>query len=520
MEAFCACDGMRGYGNHPQMVMLTARGSAKRVFLCCSIGLLVGGSGCTRLVEDVSAEDTASKTEEASTQTTTVEGSTDLGSATDSSQAKEAEKGESPQTEENQTGTQQATSTGVSTGVQTSASSSSSQSTTSTSDPSVCNEGDERACSELPDGTKVEFPGGEPQGSCVRGVAKCEKGQWGACVGTVGPKEKDTCEAGNDANCNGKPTDHCACQAGDKAPCGEDEGACEKGEMTCGADGTWGECLGSKGPTAELCDGRGIDEDCNGKADIADPKCDCIDQTARACRLAGLGDCAQGGQRCVGGAWSWCEVRFRKSVESCGRQSDGKEAQFGTASGDEDCDGRVDESDFTNPRPQGCRIAFEDKDRDGFGAMGPSIAEDMKQATHGCLCEAAPLPQYWRWDTGNRANTDCGDCIADGREVNPLSRHTDTQPSSCLVRLKYSLPFDYNCSGVEEPKFTEQFRCEVRAGGGGCESFGKWWTGDKYPACGESGAVYTPQDCIYDEGPNTCRVTMMGATLRETQECG
>jgi len=48
-------------------------------------------------------------------------------------------------------------------------------------------------------------------------------------------------------------------------------GACKAGAQACsraGEFGTWGECAGAAGPSAEVC-GDGVDNDCNGTADDA-----------------------------------------------------------------------------------------------------------------------------------------------------------------------------------------------------------------------------------------------------------
>jgi MYXO-CTERM domain-containing protein len=53
---------------------------------------------------------------------------------------------------------------------------------------------------------------------------------------------------------------------------GNSTGACNPGTRTCSADGTWGSCAGVVTPVAENC-GNGIDDDCDGLVDCADPDC-------------------------------------------------------------------------------------------------------------------------------------------------------------------------------------------------------------------------------------------------------
>ena len=53
---------------------------------------------------------------------------------------------------------------------------------------------------------------------------------------------------------------------------GNSTGACNPGIRTCSAAGTWGTCTGVVAPVAEIC-GDGIDNDCDGLVDCADPDC-------------------------------------------------------------------------------------------------------------------------------------------------------------------------------------------------------------------------------------------------------
>lgn len=78
---------------------------------------------------------------------------------------------------------------------------------------------------------------------------------------------------GEDDDCNGIVDDGCSCVPGEVKKCflgppgKRNVGACTDGTMTCfgGEFGSWGDCVGSIGPSAETCDG--LDNDCNGCAD-------------------------------------------------------------------------------------------------------------------------------------------------------------------------------------------------------------------------------------------------------------
>jgi hypothetical protein len=78
---------------------------------------------------------------------------------------------------------------------------------------------------------------------------------------------------GLDDNCDGHVDENCPCTPGNVEKCfagppgKHDIGACTDGTATCqGTEfGAWGPCVGSIGPSAEVCDGT--DNDCNGCAD-------------------------------------------------------------------------------------------------------------------------------------------------------------------------------------------------------------------------------------------------------------
>lgn len=346
-----------------------------------------------------------------------------------------------------------------------------------------CEDGDEANCSELPDGAEIQFPTGTPVGGCKYGKKVCSGGKWGACKGAVGPKEKDTCEAGNDDSCNGVPNEGCDCSANETRPCGSDTGACKKGVQTCGEDGTWGsECKGEVGKKKEICDGR-ADEDCDGLSDREDVlDCECLNgDPKQKCSLSGMGDCGLGVKSCKDGKWARCEARFSKSAEACGKRSD----FFGEGSGDEDCDGSVDE--HFGGIPKGCQTYILDEDFDGFGAVGYSAnSSTMSPLTFGCFCKE-PSGANWRRASGKSSvNSDCGDC---DRNVKPGQTRYFGEASACLQNLGRNA-FDYNCKNGAEKEITQPMRCVKQ--GDKCIKSG-FWSGNA-PACGEGGraGICTP----------------------------
>src|SRR5437763_1135305 len=72
-----------------------------------------------------------------------------------------------------------------------------------------CTPNDVRKCSQDAGGQPITFPGfdgnGNPLGKyCKLGKETCTaNGQWGPCIGAVGPLPADLCD-GLDENCNGK----------------------------------------------------------------------------------------------------------------------------------------------------------------------------------------------------------------------------------------------------------------------------------------------------------------------------
>ncbi len=107
----------------------------------------------------------------------------------------------------------------------------------------------------------------------------------GAWDGPAGDGKPERCNDGVDQNCSGADGDSvgangttCKCTPGDVSSCSEDGGGkpigfpggsplgtCKKGAKTCGANGTFGPCVGAVGPVGEACDGA--DNDCDGVID-------------------------------------------------------------------------------------------------------------------------------------------------------------------------------------------------------------------------------------------------------------
>lgn len=377
-----------------------------------------------------------------------------------------------------------------------SGSTSTSKDTSTTSEPgpeTECQPGETRACGQNEVGDNIVYPGGVPQGSCKFGLQQCDGGLWGTCKGAIGPKAKDSCETGNDDNCNGVATDHCDCEAGSTEPCGSAVGECRKGTRTCSPKGQWGECEGQIKPTLEVC-GGGKDEDCDGATDLQDSECEClIGSNPQTCDLPGQGDCKLGKRSCEAGKWGACRPRFaRLTVERCGARSD----LFGKSTGDENCNGKIDE--LVPTEPSGCKFYMVDQDQDGQGALGDSAnAPGNKEVTFGCFCEQPAGTGWKRTDNRDAANLDCGDCDSDVKDG-----QTDffDSASTCLKQIYWKGgAFDYNCTSAEEVEHRGKLYCDFVDDE--CTRIRGFWSvlGDP-PGCGETGME---GNCT-ENGPDVC----------------
>jgi hypothetical protein len=129
-------------------------------------------------------------------------------------------------------------------------------------------------------------------------------------------------------------------------------GLCKDGAQSCGAADeflAWGACVGATLPTSESCTG-GLDEDCDGLVDCADPDCvpdpvcipDCAPGQTQPCYTgpagtSGVGACKAGTKSCsAAGRWGPCmnEVLPGKNETPLNLNC--------TNGVDDDCDGLAD----------------------------------------------------------------------------------------------------------------------------------------------------------------------------------
>jgi hypothetical protein len=116
-------------------------------------------------------------------------------------------------------------------------------------------------------------PGRDGNGPCRAGSQTCaglandSSSEFGDCIGSVGPEFQDTCDPGDDSDCNGLPNEGCACVNGQDRACGPDTelGVCQRGTQTC-FDGVFGACQGAVFSGSRDCDSP-LDNDCDGRPD-------------------------------------------------------------------------------------------------------------------------------------------------------------------------------------------------------------------------------------------------------------
>ncbi len=169
-------------------------------------------------------------------------------------------------------------------------------------------------------------------GLCSAGTRGCEAGAPGACVGAVNPGV-EICD-GEDNDCDGEidEVEGCGgCELGTRQPCysgpaGTDGvGRCRPGEQVCGQDGRFGRCEGEVLPAVgEQCDATD-DDDCDGTPDEGLAGGLPCAAGVGACRRDGVTVCDPGAQRFVCDA-----VAADPGPETCDAR-------------DDDCDGSADE---------------------------------------------------------------------------------------------------------------------------------------------------------------------------------
>lgn len=257
-----------------------------------------------------------------------------------------------------------------------------------------CTPGAAEACWESPDG--VPFEGEAPtseQATCRAGQRKCEgDATWGACLGAVGPEPADTCDPGNDGNCNGFPNEGCSCEDGDERACGSDQGNCKPGKQTC-VDKVWGACVGQIVQAASDACEPNDDANCDG---MPNEGCECINGDQKACGTD-IGPCEFGTKICVNGVYP----------EACEGGVSAADKDTCEPGNDADCNNTVNEGcGCTGTAPRACGVT------QGACEVG------MQTCTDGTLsgCSVTPTTNDTCFAADDANDTNCNGTYRDGCE--------------------------------------------------------------------------------------------------------
>ena len=336
----------------------------------------------------------------------------------------------------------------------------------------VCNGRDDDCdgtTDEGPDGgeiTRACYAGPMAQigvGLCRAGVETCSEGDFGACVGAVGPRA-ETCNSTDD-DCDGAVDEgvaDCECMPGESRDCYDGDldligvGVCRGGRQSCQEQGgrrSFGACVGQVEPSAEVCDGD--DDDCDGSVD---------EGTFGGCS-AGEGECQRPGERvCEGGVLVCNAVEGPRGEEVCNDR-------------DDDCDGITDEGTFGE--------CFE-----GVGVCERPGSRVCKSGEE--VCDAEPGAGVA--ETCNGEDDDC-----DGRTDEDRFNLCEDRPggsSTCRRGV-----CDLVCqAGRLDANGVQVDGCEV-----GCAR------GEPVPIDGEAGAAGTTAIAAATSGVGTQAVAFVGA---------
>ena len=289
--------------------------------------------------------------------------------------------------------------------------------------PEVC-DGRDNNCNGMVDEGGITRPCGSGIGACTLGTQTClpqtapgtSIAMWGACTGSTGSPE--VCD-GIDNNCNG------VADEGLSRACGSAVGECRAGVQLCVGGMYSGPCIGSVGPTSEVCDG--LDNDCDGTADngIASPG---------PCGASGIGICTTGTIQCLSG-----------TLQCVGGTAARPEVCNGI---DDDCNGVIDDGLPSVPcTPPG--ITFPTMPPMGVCRQGMSACRGGM-----LVCDGAVGPGT---EVCNGLDDNCNGMIDEGLTGTPCGTSVGTcHPgvTSCamgrMVCVGATLPTMEVCNGLDD----------------------------------------------------------------------
>lgn len=396
-----------------------------------------------------------------------------------------------------------------------------------------CTPGDTRPCSEA-----------GLEGACALGTQTCtEEGLWSEC--SIQPEDGDTCDPGNDANCNGVPNDGCGCVQGAERSCSVSGalGNCAAGTQVCGTDGTWDAC-DIQAADEDSCDIIGDDADCDG---IPNGNCDCTAGDVSPCGPpTDDGICEFGESHCIDGAPGECQNAVYAGSRDC------------TSSEDNDCDGVPDNTldEVCKCTPGSTQTCGEHPGLDGNGPCqageqtclaGPENLSSNWSPT--CVGSVGPASQDLCNARGDDSNCDgdpngncaciAGDRTTCGEEHDSLGDCTSimltcgqkgtypgaSQCQASSAELCNSNNRDEDCDG----QINENPPCDCTNGGtrtcGNCNlgtqacQNGQWQScdGDDYTVedCGPSCVDCTQPNATASCGGSQCQNTCVGQSLTQ-----
>lgn len=361
-----------------------------------------------------------------------------------------------------------------------------------------CIEGTTRSCAVSP----LDL-----MGACAAGTAVCDGGEWKGCPE---PKDADSCEAGNDDNCDGIPNEECPCVTGDRQECGHpDVGVCKPGQITC-VDGEWSSnCEGGIEPALRDCFSP-EDNDCDGKADnTLDDVCKCVEESFQNCEdhpgMDGVGPCKAGTQTCEASA-----DKTSSSWGACSGSVGPQGADTCQPGNDNDCDGTPNDTcECPDAATQSCDCGGTQTCQNGmWSACSIAKIEMWTDADGDMYGNANAVEQVCPGATGYATNgDDChdgdpsiypGSITCEGSTLITCPIHGGTAQNQtcvggcsdggCQAEGTVSVAGRVTCTNAVGQSFT----CEASVG---CCTSG----------CGCSSAIYCdgPKDCSSNE---TCYV--------------
>lgn len=179
------------------------------------------------------------------------------------------------------------------------------------------------ACSRTPLSLAVELTDGADTHGGSGGAAG------GGGAGATGGGPAGHGGAGGDGGVAGAGGMPASCVPGSVEPCYDGPegtagvGACIAGTRACGAEGTFGPCVGQVVPSSETC-ATPTDDDCDGITNEEGDGCVCLPGSTSACYdgpagTLGVGPCAAGAATCDGGGTSWgaCAGQILPAADDC-----------------------------------------------------------------------------------------------------------------------------------------------------------------------------------------------------------